>query len=234
MATQQPTIPIWSQVKESQTFKEVVLDIWNDNPIARMVLALCPAMGATNMAINGLTQGAATMIVTIFSSITISLLRNFIPKEVRIPVYMVVIAGYVTAADIVLKAYFPSLSASLGPYVPLIITNCFVMGRANAFAINNKPWISAMDAIGVGIGFTLMLTLVGIIREILGFGTVFGMVLIPEWTNWVISILPTGAFIVFGLLVGIIRQISPNQNDSSSETYTQTYFKIKPKFGSSK
>ena len=234
MAVQQPSIPIWNRVKKSPTFKEAVIDIWNDNPVARMVLALCPAMGATNMAINGFTQGLATMIVTIMSSITISLIRNFIPAEVRIPVFMVVIAGWVTGADITLKAYFPDMSAALGPYVPLIITNCFVMGRANAFAIRNKPWLSAMDAVGVGIGFTLMLTLVGVIREVLGFGTVFGIMLIPGWTSWVIAILPTGAFIVFGLLVGIIRQISPNENDSSAETYNQAYFKVKPKFGSAK
>mgnify|MGYP002623498087 CR=1 FL=1 len=206
---QAPALPIWRKWEQTKTFKELVVDIWNDNPIFRMVLALCPTMGATNMAVNGFTQGVATMFATAASSFTISLIRNFVPAEVRIAAFMIVIAAYVSLVDIVLKAYLPPLSAALGPYVPLIITNCFVLGRAEAFASKNGPWLSFIDAIGVGLGFTLSLTLIGVVREMLGFGTVFGMTLFTDWIPWVLMIVPGGAFITVGLYVGLVRQFSP-------------------------
>lgn len=207
---QAPAIPIWRKWESSPTFKELIVDIWNDNPIFRMVLALCPTMGATNMAVNGFSQGVATLFATAMSSLTISFIRNFVPAEVRIAAFMVVIAAYVTMVDIILKAYLPPLAAALGPYVPLIITNCFVLGRAEAFASKNGPWLSFIDAIGVGLGFTLSLTLIGIVREVLGFGTVFQMPLLgPDWTKWVLMIVPGGAFITVGLYVGLVRQFSP-------------------------
>lgn len=207
---QAPAIPIWRKWENTSTFKELIVDIWNDNPIFRMVLALCPTMGATNMAVNGFSQGVATLFATAMSSLTISFIRNFVPTEVRIAAFMVVIAAYVTMVDIILKAYLPPLAAALGPYVPLIITNCFVLGRAEAFASKNGPWLSFIDAIGVGLGFTLSLTLIGIVREVLGFGTVFQMPLLgPDWTKWVLMIVPGGAFITVGLYVGLVRQFSP-------------------------
>jgi len=206
---QAPTIPIWQKWGASPTFKELVTDIWNDNPTFRMVLALCPTMGATNMAVFGLTQGLATMFATAASSLTISFIRNFVPSEVRIAAYMIVIAAYVSLVDIVLKAFLPPLSEALGPFVPLIITNCFVLGRAEAFASKNGPLLSFVDAIGVGLGFTLSLTLIGIVREVLGFGSVFGMPLFDGWTQWVLMIVPAGAFITVGLYIGLVRQFSP-------------------------
>jgi electron transport complex protein RnfE len=207
---QAPSIPIFSKWAASPTFKELVTDIWNDNPIFRMVLALCPTMGATNMAVFGFTQGVATMFATAMSSITISLIRNFVPSEVRIAAYMVVIAAYVSVVDLVLKAFLPPLADALGPFVPLIITNCFVLGRAEAFASKNGPLLSFVDAIGVGLGFTLSLTLIGIVREILGFGSVFNMPLFGDgWTQWVLMIVPAGAFITVGLYIGLVRQFSP-------------------------
>lgn len=214
---QAPAISIWRKWEKTQTFKELVIDIWNDNPTFRMVLALCPTMGATNMAVNGFTQGVATMFATAASSLTISWVRNFIPNEVRMAAFMIIIAAYVTLVDIILKAYFPPLSAALGPYVPLIITNCFVLGRAEAFASKNGPWLSFADAIGVGLGFTLSLTLIGIVREVLGFGSVFGMPVFGDaWVNWVFMIVPGGAFITVGLYVGLVRHFSPG--GSVSET----------------
>jgi len=207
---QVPAIPIWRKWGQTATFKELISDIWNDNPTFRMVLALCPTMGATNMAINGFTQGVATMFATAASSITIALIRNFVPSEVRIAAYMIVIAAYVSLVDIILKAFLPPLAQALGPYVPLIITNCFVLGRAEAFASKNGPWLSFVDAIGVGLGFTLSLTLIGIVREILGFGTVFQMPLLGDaWIPWVFMIVPGGAFVTVGLYVGLVRQFSP-------------------------
>jgi len=210
-------MPTWQKLSKSRTFKELVLDIWNDNPSFRMILALCPTMGATNIAVNGFTMGVATMLATAASSFTISIIRNVVPAGVRMAAYMVVIAAYVSAVDLVLKAYFPPLSAALGPYVALIVTNCFVLGRAEAFASKNKAWISLADAIGVGLGFTISLTLIGVVRELLGFGSVFGMPLLGDaWVNWVFMIVPAGAFITVGLYIGIVRHFSPG--GSSTET----------------
>jgi len=212
-----PTIPIWGKWNQTKTFKELVRDIWDDNPTFRMVLALCPTMGASNMAINGFTMAVATMFASAASSFTISAFRNVIPTEVRLVGSMIIIAAYVTLVDIILKAYLPPLSVALGPYVPLIITNCFVLGRVEAFATKNGPWLSLADAIGVGLGFTLSLTLIGLVREVLGFGSVFGMpVLGSEWVPWTIMIVPGGAFITVGLYTALIRQFSPG--GSSTET----------------
>lgn len=209
MQASAPAIPLTQRLPQTKSWKELVRDIWDDNPTFRMILAMCPTMGATNMAINGMAMGLATMIATIASSATVAALRNVIPAEVRLPSYMIVIAFWVTVVDISLRAYLPPLSAALGPYVPLIITNCFVLGRAEAFASQNSPGLSALDAIGVGLGFTMSLTLLGIIRELLGFGSLFGVQIFSSWTPWVIMIIPAGAFLVVGLYVGIVRQYSP-------------------------
>lgn len=205
-----PAIPFTQQLPRTKGWKELVSDIWDDNPTFRMILAMCPTMGATNMAVNGLAMGLSTMVATTASSTTVGLLRNVIPAEVRLPAYMIIIAFWVTIVDIFLRAYVPPLSAALGPYVPLIITNCFVLGRAEAFASQNSPGLSALDAVGVGLGFMMSLTLLGIVREFLGFGSLFGIQLFSAWTNWVIMIIPAGAFLVVGLYVGIVKHFSPD------------------------
>jgi electron transport complex protein RnfE len=204
-----PAIPLTGRLPQTKSWKELIRDIWDDNPTFRMILAMCPTMGATNMAINGMAMGLATMIATVASSVTVAVLRNVIPAEVRLPSYMIIIALWTTVVDIILRAYLPPLSAALGPYVPLIITNCFVLGRAEAFASQNSPGLSALDAIGVSLGFTMSLTMLGIIREVLGFGSLFGIQLLSNWTPWVIMIVPAGAFLLVGLYVGIVRQYSP-------------------------
>jgi len=204
-----PALPAFRRLTQTQSWREAIVDIWNDNPTFRMILAMCPTMGATNMAINGFTQGVATMVCTMASSVTISLVRNFIPSQVRLAAYMIVIAAYVGVVDLYFKAYLPALSAALGPYLPLIVTNCFVLGRAEAFASKNRPWLSTMDALGVGLGFTMSLTLIGIVRELLGFGSIFGITVFSNWTQWVIMIIPAGAFLVVGIYVGIVRHFSP-------------------------
>lgn len=208
-AASAPAIPLAQHLPQTKGWKELVRDIWDDNPTFRMILAMCPTMGATTMAVNGLAMGLSTMIATMASSATVGALRNVIPAEVRLPAYMIIIAFWVTLVDIFLRAYVPPLSAALGPYVPLIITNCFVLGRAEAFASQNSPGLSALDALGVGLGFTMSLTLLGIIREFLGFGSLFGIQLFVGWTNWVIMIIPTGAFLMVGLYVGIVKHFSP-------------------------
>lgn len=203
-----PALP--RRLAEIQGFKELVKGLWRENPTFRMILGMCPTLGATNMAINGFTMGLSTTAVTIASSFTVSLIRRLVPSEVRIPVYMIIIAGYVTVVDLFLKAFVPELSKNLGPFVPLIVTNCFVLGRAEAFASQNGPWLSVMDALGVGLGFTASLTALGLIREILGFGSVFGVqVLGGWWEPWVIMIVPGGAFLVLGLFIGVIKYFSP-------------------------
>ncbi len=208
-AASAPAIPLAQQLPQTKGWKELVRDIWDDNPTFRMILAMCPTMGATNMAVNGVAMGLSTMVATVASSTTVAALRNVIPAEVRLPAYMIIIAFWVTIVDIFLRAYVPPLSAALGPYVPLIITNCFVLGRAEAFASQNSPGFAALDAIGVGLGFTMSLTLLGIVREFLGFGSLFGIQLFGAWTNWVIMIIPAGAFLLVGLYVGIVKHFSP-------------------------
>jgi electron transport complex protein RnfE len=204
-----PAIPLTQRLPQTKGWKELVRDIWDDNPTFRMILAMCPTMGATNMAINGMAQGLATLIATVASSATVAALRTIIPAEVRLPSYMIIIAFWVTIVDIFLRAYLPPLSAALGPYVPLIITNCFVLGRAEAFASQNGPGLSALDALGVGLGFTMSLTLLGIVRELLGFGSLFGIQIFSGWTPWVIMIIPAGAFLLVGIYVGIVKHFSP-------------------------
>lgn len=202
-------LPLWKRVTQTKSWREAIADIWNDNPTFRMILALCPTMGATSMAINGFTMGIAAMAITAASSVTISLIRNFIPPHVRLVAYMIVIAAYVGAVDLYFKAYLPALSAALGPYLPLIVTNCFVLGRAEAFASKNSSWLSIMDALGVGLGFMMSLTLIGIVRELLGFGSIFGIMVMSGWEPWVVMIIPAGAFLVVGVYVGIVRHFSP-------------------------
>jgi len=208
-AAEAPALPR-RRLTETESFRDLIKGLWENNPTFRMILAMCPTLGTTNMAINGFTMGISTALVTVASSATVSLVRKLVPSEVRIPAYMIIIAAYVTVVDLSLKAFVPELSKALGPFVPLIVTNCFVLGRAEAFASSHGPWLSAMDALGVGLGFTASLTTLGIIRELLGFGSIFGMpVLGSWWVHWVIMVLPGGAFLVLGLFIGIIKYFSP-------------------------
>ena len=150
------------------------------------------------------------MLVVFSSSSLVSLVAKFIPKQVRIPTYIVIIAGFVSLADLYLKAMLPSMAKSLGPYVPLIVVNCMIMGRAEFFAAKNKLIPSMIDALGVGIGFTWCLALLGAIREVFGNGTVFGFVLLPPdvFTPWIVMLLPGGAFLTLGVMVGVINYIN--------------------------
>ncbi len=207
-AAEAPALP--RRLADRPSFRELVKGLWANNPTFRMLLGLCPTLGATNMAINGFTMGVSTAFVSVATSVTVSLIRRLVPSEVRIPAYMIIIAAYVAAVDLFLRAFVPELSTALGPFVPLIVTNCFVLGRAEAFASQNRLWLSAMDALGVGLGFTASLTALGLIRELLGFGTIFGMGILGSWWEpWVIMIVPGGAFLALGLFIGLIRFFSP-------------------------
>ncbi len=182
--------------------KELTKGILKENPILVIMLGLCPTLAVSTSAMNGLAMGAAFTFVLFGSNIFISLLRNLIPNEVRIPAFIVIISTFVTIADYSLKAYFPALSSSLGVFVPLIVVNCIVMGRAEAYACKNTLVNSILDAIGMSIGFTLIITLIGVIREMLGNGSIFGVnVFGDNYLPFLIMILPPGAFLVIGFLM---------------------------------
>ena len=183
--------------------------IFKENPTFSLFLGMCPTLAVTTAAFNGVGMGLSTMAVLICSNVFISLLRKFIPEKVRIAAYVVVIASFVTVVEMVLKAYAPAVSESLGLYIPLIVVNCIILGRAEAFASKNGALASAVDGLGMGIGFTLALTLIGSVREILGAGTFFGISLFGESFQPVtIMILPPGAFLTLGIIVMVINIIS--------------------------
>ncbi len=184
--------------------KEFLKGLWDDNPVLRMLLGLCPTLAVTNSAINGLAMGLATTFVLVSSSILISLLRKVIPHQVRIASYIVIIATFVTVADKFLAAYLPEISKALGPYVPLIVVNCLILGRQEAFSSKNGVGRSIIDALGMGLGFIFVLVVLGSIREVLGSATLFNLQVLGDWFNpWMIMILPPGAFLTLGLLIGL-------------------------------
>ncbi|HHU62644.1 MAG TPA: electron transport complex subunit E [Clostridiales bacterium] len=183
--------------------------IIKENPIFRLVLGMCPTLAVTTAAINGLGMGFATMLVLIGSNIVISLLKKFIPDKVRIPAYVVVIASFTTIVGMFLKAFAPELDKSLGLFIPLIVVNCLILARAEAFASQNSVLHSILDGLGMGLGFTLALTILGIIRELIGAGSIFGInVMGSAYEPAIIMILPPGAFLTLGLLLGLINKLT--------------------------
>ena len=181
--------------------------IVKENPTFVLMLGMCPTLATTTSAMNGLSMGLATMVVLICTNVVISLLKSLTPDKVRIPVFIVVIAAFVTILQLVIKAFLPDVDKALGLFIPLIVVNCIILGRAEAFAAKNSPVASLFDGIGIGLGFTLALTLLGIVRELLGAGSVFGFALLPETTNILLFILPPGAFITLGFLIAIVNKL---------------------------
>ena len=176
--------------------------IWQQNPIFVQVLGMCPTLAVTNSAVNALAMGLATLAVLIASSAMISALRQVIPKQVRISTYVVVIATFVTVADYVLQALVPDVHKELGAFIALIVVNCIILGRAEAFASKEGVWLSICDGAGMGLGFTLALLCVGGLREVLGNGSLFGVALLgPSFEPWVVMILPPGGFLMLGLIL---------------------------------
>jgi electron transport complex protein RnfE len=187
---------------------EFVKGFWKENPILVMVLGMCPTLAVTTSAVNGMTMGLAVVFVLTCSSFIVSLVRNIVPKQVRIPAFIVIIATFVTMVDLFLKAFFLDLSKALGPFIPLIVVNCIILGRAEAFASKNRVGMAVVDAVGVSLGFTATLIVLGGIREILGMRTFFGMpVLGDSFEPWIVMLLPPGAFITLGLLLGAKNSI---------------------------
>ena len=188
-------------------FKVIINSNIKENPTFVLLLGMCPTLGTTSSALNGMSMGLATMAVLIFSNLIISLIKNLIPDMVRIPSFIVVIASLVTILQMLIKAYAPEVDKSLGLFIPLIVVNCVILGRAEAFAAKNGPVSSVCDGIGMGLGFTLGLTLLGAVREILGTGSIFSLSLFPEQYGALVFVLAPGAFIALGYLIAIINKI---------------------------
>ncbi|MGB8951882.1 MAG: electron transport complex subunit E [Candidatus Aminicenantales bacterium] len=188
--------------------QEFTKGLWSENPVSRQLLGLCSVLAITNAVINSVAMALAVTFVTIFSSLFISLVRKLIPNQVRIASYIVIIASFVTIADRFLAAYFPPLSKALGPYVPLIVVNCIILGRAEAFASKNTVGRSFVDALGMSAGYTVIIILIGVIREVLGNGTLLGFRILGAWYEpWIVMILPPGAFLTLGIIVAVANQI---------------------------
>ena len=188
--------------------KIITSGILKNNPTFVLVLGMCPTLGTTTSAINGMGMGVATMAVLIMSNLVISLIKNLIPSKVRIPAFIVVIASFVTIIQMLMQAYVPSLYASLGVFIPLIVVNCIILGRAEAFASKNGPIDSILDGIGIGVGFTLALTAVGSVREILGSGEIFGYSLGIANYMPLVFVLAPGAFLVLGYLMVLFNKLA--------------------------
>ena len=190
------------KINISEDAQEFVKGLWKENPVFVAVLGMCPALAVTNSAINGLAMGLATTVVLIGSSTLVSLLRNVIPKQVRITTYIVIIATFVTVIDFTLEAALPVIHKALGAFIALIVVNCLILGRQEAFASKNNVKRSLLDALGMGVGFTFALLCIGIIREILGNGSLFDIPLFgPGFEPWIVMILPPGGFFSLGFLL---------------------------------
>ncbi|MDK2867839.1 MAG: Na+-transporting NADH:ubiquinone oxidoreductase subunit [Clostridiales bacterium] len=196
-------------------FKKVFKEgIYKDNPVFRQILGICSTLAVTNLMMNSFVMGVGLMFVTAFSSLTVSVLRLYTPKHIRMMVQTLIISAYVIALDIFLKAYWPSMSKALGPYVGLIITNCIIMGRAEAFAQKNKPLISFFDGLIMGLGYTIVLLAIAFVRELLGFGSIFGIqVLGEQWVNWTLMIMPPGAFFMLGIVIWVTHRFFDDNTD---------------------
>ncbi len=181
--------------------------IITENPTFVLLLGMCPTLGTTGSAITGMSMGLATMAVLICSNVVISAIKSLVPSAVRIPAYIVVIATFVTVLQMFMQAYLPALNATLGIFIPLIVVNCIVLGRAEAFASRNSVFDSLLDGIGIGLGFTLALTVLGAMRELLGTGRIFGLEVYPESFGSLVFILAPGAFIALGLLIALSNAI---------------------------
>ena len=187
--------------------KTILNGIIRENPTFVLLLGMCPTLATTTSALNGMSMGIATMFVLICSNTFISLLKNLIPDGVRIPCYIVVIASFVTVLQMVMQAFVPDLYKTLGIFIPLIVVNCIILGRAEAFAAKNNVLASLCDGVGIGLGFTLALTLLGMVREFLGKGSFFGMSVMPDSMNILVFVLAPGAFITLGFLIAIVNKL---------------------------
>ena len=190
--------------------KKILLNgILHENPTFRLVLGMCPTLAITYQATNGIAMGLATTFVLVFSNLVISLLRRMIPEQIRIPAFVIVIATFVTVVEMVMHAFFPDLYDTLGVFISLIVVNCIIFARAESFAFKNPPLASMLDGLGMGLGFTLAITLLSCVRELLGAGTIFGVAMLPEtFQPMTIAVQPSGGFILLGLLLAAVTALT--------------------------
>ncbi|MDD3806945.1 MAG: electron transport complex subunit E [Candidatus Marinimicrobia bacterium] len=201
--------------KKVSLLEDFTKGIWKENPILIALLGLCPTLAVTTSVENGIAMGLAVSFTLVCSSTIISLLRNIIPKQVRIASFIVIIATFVTIADRFLAAFYPEISKNLGPFIPLIIVNCIILGRQEAFASKNNVGRSILDACGMGLGFTLILIVLSTIRELLGSGTIMGFkIMWDSFSPWMVMILPPGAFLTLGLMIGASNWINDRRKRS--------------------
>jgi len=184
-----------------------------ENPVFVLLLGMCPTLGVTSSAINGLGMGLATTFVLVMSNVVVSLIKNFIPDKVRIPSFIVIIAAFVTVVQLTMQAYLPALFKSLGIFIPLIVVNCLVLGRAEAFASRNSLLSAIIDGLGMGLGFSFALTVLGAVREILGSGKIFDITIYSENYVTLLFVLAPGAFIALGYLIAVINRINKSKED---------------------
>lgn len=213
--------------KQIPLLREFTKGLWEINPIFKQILGMCPTLAVTVSAINGIAMALATTFVLLFSSLLISLVRKWIPNQVRIASYIVIIATFVTIVDLVMKAQFVELSKALGPFIPLIVVNCIILGRAEAFASKNNPLRSVLDALGNGAGFLISLFVLGSIREIIGSRTILGYQVLPNgFEPWLIMILPAGAFLTLGLLMGFANMYIERKKNLEREALISQYRRV--------
>ena len=193
-------------INQKENFLKGVI---KENPTFVMLLGMCPTLGVTSSAYNGLGMGVATAFVLLMSNVAVSLVKNVIPAKVRIPAFIIIIASFVTVVEMILEAFVPFLYEQLGIFIPLIVVNCIILGRAEAFASKNNVLSSAIDALGMGVGFIMALTVLGAVREILGSGSLFGLKFVPENANtFILFILPPGAFIALAYLSVVFNKLT--------------------------
>jgi electron transport complex protein RnfE len=213
--------------KQVPLLKEFTKGLWEINPIFKQILGMCPTLAVTVSAINGIAMALATTFVLMFSSLLISLVRKWIPNQVRIASYIVIIATFVTIVDLVMKAQFVELSKALGPFIPLIVVNCIILGRAEAFASKNNSLRSVLDALGNGAGFLISLFVLGSIRELIGSRTILGYQILPNgFEPWLIMILPAGAFLTLGLLMGFANLYIEKKKNLERESLIAQYKRV--------
>ena len=202
------------RLTKSENFKVFMNGLWRDHPVVSMMLGVCSALAVSNRVDNALAMGAGVTFVLLATATLIALLRKIIPGRVRMITYMIVIATFVIVVDLTLKAVFPDISKAIGPYVGLIITNCIIMGRAEAFYSQNNLGKSLIDAVGNGLGYTYTLVVIAIVRELLGFGTLLGVQIMPEsFTTWVVMAMAPGAFFVLSIFIWVSRTLTKTGED---------------------
>ena len=200
-------------LRQVSSTEEFVKGLWRDNPVFVQVLGMCPALAVSNTAINALTMGLATTFVLLMAGLSVSLLRNWIPREARIVSYICIIATFVTSVDYIIMAISLELHRSLGAFIALIVVNCLILGRAEAFASKHSPGRSALDALGMGAGFTFALLFIGVVREILGSGSLFGVELFPDgFQTWTVMVLPSGGFFAMAIWLLLVNWIKDRES----------------------